>query len=219
MTGISFDDIQLDPSVSRGARGGAQMSTTIFEAASGHEQRNRNWANRRGRWDISYGLKTDAQCQYLLNFWHARHGRAYGFRMKDWSDFRVPLWRNTPGDVDTVPTMHTTDGATASFQIVKVYGDAARSYTRDIVKVVSGSDQVWDNGSPLTRVTDYTIDYATGIITLSGAITATSGHAITVACEFDVPVRFDTDEQPITIDDHGIYSWSGIPLREIRDIT
>jgi uncharacterized protein (TIGR02217 family) len=39
---------------------------------------------------------------------------------------------------------------------------------------------------------------------------------ITADFEFDVPVRFDTDELQISIDSFNSGSWSGINLIEVR---
>jgi uncharacterized protein (TIGR02217 family) len=43
---------------------------------AGHEQRNVDWAEARGRWDVASGLKNQAQLDELIAFLRARKGRA-----------------------------------------------------------------------------------------------------------------------------------------------
>jgi uncharacterized protein (TIGR02217 family) len=68
----------------------------------------------------------------------------------------------------------------------------------------------------LTTPGDYTYSTTTGIVTLSGALAATTGHAITGSFEFDTPVRFDTDELDGSIIRRGLVDWKGIKLIEVR---
>jgi uncharacterized protein (TIGR02217 family) len=219
---MAFHEVQFPPSISQGAVGGVRFSTTIIGLSSGFEHRNINWSKRRGEWDVSHGLKTDEQIEQLIAFFHACHGKAYGFRFKDWADYRVPLWRNTPGDLAAdgfgIPVMFTTDGVTNHFQITKAYTDGVATYSRQIQKPVSGSVQVLNNGVQIFSPVDWTVDTTTGIITLSSAIAATTGHTIAVACEYDVPCRFDTDDMKVAVNMVDNFAWSAIPVIEIRDI-
>jgi len=59
---------------------------TVVAISAGHEKRNVNWAEARGRWDVASGLKKQAQLDELIAFCRARRGKAYGFRFKDWTD-------------------------------------------------------------------------------------------------------------------------------------
>jgi uncharacterized protein (TIGR02217 family) len=216
---ISFVEVQFPTAISQGATGGARFSTTIQTLSSGFEHRNINWARRRGEWDVSTGLQTQLQCEALLDFFHARFGRAWGFRFKDWTDFRVPRWASVPGDLFGFPVFFTTNGTTGTFQITKVYGDSGGSYVRMIQKPVAGTYAFFNNGAPMAESTDFSIDITTGIVTLSNAIKATTGHQIAGYTEFDTPARFDTDDMKLTITTTEIYAWGPIPIVEIRDIT
>ena len=53
------------------------------------QKRNVNWAEARGRWDVASGLKKQAQIDELIAFFRARMGKAYGFRFKDWTDYKA----------------------------------------------------------------------------------------------------------------------------------
>lgn len=214
----TFHEVRFPTDISQGAVGGPRFSTTIIALSSGFEKRNINWANRRGEWDVAKGLQTQEQVEALLDFFHARNGMAYGFRFKDWGDYRVPRWRYTPGDIGGFPVMFTTNGATNTFQMTKIYSDTAATYVRLIQKPVAGSYAFFNNGVQMIEHTDFTLDTTTGIVTLSAAVTATSGHLIAGYSEFDVPARFDTDDMKLTTTTTEIYGWTAIPVVEIRDI-
>jgi len=212
----AFHEVQFPPSISMGAVGGPRFSTTVTTLSGGSEQRNVNWAKARGEWDVAHGLKTEQQVDQLLAFFHARNGKAYGFRFKDWSDYRLPRWIDTPGDIEPIPVIFTTNGTTRTFQIVKVYGDTAGSYVRTIAKPVAGTVQMLNNG---VQTFAFTVDVTTGIVTLNSSIYTTTGHQIAVVCEFDVPCRFDTDDMKLTTTMVDNFSWSAIPVVETREIT
>ncbi len=211
----AFHEVQFPPSISMGAVGGPRFSTTITTLSGGTEQRNINWAKARGEWDVAHGLKTDQQVEELLAFFHARAGKAFGFRFKDWSDYRLPRWIDVPGDLAPIPVMFTTDGTTNVIQITKTYGDTAGFYVRDIAKPVAGTVQMLDNG---VQSFAFTVDNTTGLITLAPVLAATTGHHIAVVCEFDVPARFDTDDMKLTTTMVDNFSWSTIPVVETREI-
>ena len=50
------------------------------------------------------------------------------------------------------------------------------------------------------------------MVTLSSAIYATTGHEISGFLEFDVPVRFDTDTQNLTLNGNELIKWDSIPV-------
>jgi uncharacterized protein (TIGR02217 family) len=215
----SFHEVQFPPEISYGATGGPNFRTTIITLSSGSEQRNIEWSLSRGQWDVAHGLKTQAELNILLNFFFARRGKAYGFRFKDWSDYRLPFWLYTPGDSGGFPVLFTTDGVTTHFQLTKVYSDTANSYSRVITKPVAGTFAFFNNGVPLTSGPDYALDLTTGIVTLATSVFTLVGHQIAGYCEFDVPVRFDVDDMKTSINDFDNLSWQQIPIVEIREIS
>jgi uncharacterized protein (TIGR02217 family) len=81
MTG--FHEVRFPDNIAYGATGGPEFATTVVATGSGHEKRNVNWAQARGRWDVASGLKKPAQIDELIAFFRARRGKAYGFRFKD----------------------------------------------------------------------------------------------------------------------------------------
>ena len=211
---MAFHEVQFPPTISYGAVGGPGFHTTVLTLASGFEKRNIDWSRARAQYDVAHGVKTQAELNLLLKFFVARRGKAYGFRFKDWSDFRVPYWETTPGDKDALQVIGLTDsGTTSQLQVFKTYSDIAAEYDRPLYKLVTGTFSLYSNG---TVTTDYTVDLDTGIVTLGATLKATTGHVIACSSEFDVPVRFDTDDMKVTIADFDNFSWGQIPLVELR---
>jgi uncharacterized protein (TIGR02217 family) len=209
----SFDEVQFPPNISAGAQGGPGFNTTVLTLDSGMEHRNINWSRERPVYDVSTGIKTAEDARAYQKFFYARRGKAIGFRFKDWGDYRLPFWNNTPGDTDPIPVLFVTDGTTTHFQIYKVYGDSGGTpFNRKIVKVVAGTTNLFDNATPIYAPTHYSIDINTGIVTLTAGIYTTIGHEISGFLEFDVPCRFDTDTQNLTLNGNELIKWDSIPV-------
>lgn len=199
---MSFIEIQFPSDISYGATGGPIYSTDIVTLFSGHEQRNSNWKNARGRYNIASGIKTEKQWHELIAFFRARKGKAIGFRFKDWSDY------NAVGE-----QIGIGDGVKTEFQLVKFYTSGSTAVERAIKKPVAGSVTIHRNTN-LRGSLDYSVDYTTGVVSFTEPPAV--GVIITADFEFDVPVRFDTDELQISLDSFNSGSWNSIPLIEIR---
>lgn len=202
---MSFVETQFPPSIALGATGGANFSTDIITTFSGHEQRIINWAVARGRWNIATGIKGQADIDAVIAFFRARRGRAVGFRFKDWSDYRV-----TGGNIGI------GDGTTIFFQLRKQYTSGSVTVGRDITKPVAGTLTVYVDAVQQTLNTDYAVDTTTGVIEFATA--PANAAVITADFEFDVPVRFDTDELDIMMQTPSLGAWSNIALIEIRPV-
>jgi uncharacterized protein (TIGR02217 family) len=198
---MSFSEIQFPPDISYGASGGPMFSTDIVTTFSGHEQRNSNWSAARAKYNIATGVKTESQCQALIAFFRARKGKAMGFRFKDWSDYKAIAQPIGEGDDET-----------DSFQLIKLNTSGGQTAMRDITKPVSASVKVYVDAE--LQLSGYTINYATGIITFTEPPELEA--VITADFEFDVPVRFDTDELSLTVESFNTGSWNSIPLIEVR---
>jgi Conserved hypothetical protein 2217 (DUF2460) len=85
----SFHEVRFPDNIAYGATGGPEFATTVVATGSGHEKRNVNWSEARGRWDVASGLKKQAQIDELIAFFRARRGKAYGLRFKDWADYKA----------------------------------------------------------------------------------------------------------------------------------
>ncbi|WP_334128919.1 DUF2460 domain-containing protein [Sneathiella sp.] len=201
---MSFHEVRFPTRISYGAIGGPRFSTTVQVLNSGYEQRNINWAEARREYSFDISPSRGAEWTAVLDFFHARRGRAYGFRLKDFGDFVMP-----------VQAIATGDGTATAFQIVKRYGDPedlAPAYSRPLRKIVAGTVSVALGETPLE--TGWSVDVTTGILTFESA--PADGAVINVACEFDVPVRFDTDLMQAAIPGPDIHHWQNVKLVEIR---
>jgi uncharacterized protein (TIGR02217 family) len=213
----SFDEVQFPPNISAGAQGGPGFNTGILTLDSGLEHRNINWSRERPTYDVSTGIKTIQDAVAYQKFFYARRGRAIGFRFKDWSDYRLPFWDKTPGDIDPIPVFFITDGHTDHFQVYKVYSAGGTPFQRKITKLVQGTVNLFHNATPIYDTPgdvggDYQTDHNTGVITLSPAIWGTTGHEISGFMEFDVPVRFDTDTQNLSLNGNELIKWDSITV-------
>ena len=168
---------------------------------AGHEQRNVNWAEARGRWDVASGLKNQQQLDELIAFFRGRKGRAYGFRFKDWTDYKA-----------TGQLLGTGDGAQNQFQLVKRYPSGIVIEVRTIAKPVAGTVRIYKDG--VEQLSGWLVNVTTGLITFTTAPAA--GVDITADFEFDVPVRFDTDHMAVTIESYRLHRWQPIPILELR---
>lgn len=205
-----FHEVQFPPNISYGAIGGPGFNTTVLTLASGFERRNINWSKARAQYDVAHGVKTQTDLDELLQFFYARNGKAYGFRFKDWADFNL-------SSAGTPQWVFATDGVTAAFQVSKIYTDAGNTYARPIRKPVGDTFTLFKAGVAWPFSGNWALDFNTGIVTITDAPTiASTGVVITCITQFDVPVRFDTDDMKTSINEYNNFSWGQIPLIEVR---
>ena len=196
-----FHEVQFPVDISYGASGGPEYSTDIVTVGSGYEQRNINWEQSRGRWNVAQGVKTKSQMDALIAFFRARMGKAYGFRFKDWTDYK------SSGQL-----IGTGDGYQDEFQLIKTYSDGIVTMTRAIKKPVLGTAKIYVDG--VLRTGGVSVNITNGIVAFNSP--PLFGQAITADFEFDVPARFDSDYMPVTIQSHQVYSWDAITIIEIK---
>ena len=196
-----FHEVQFPPDISYGASGGPGYSTTVVTTVSGHERRNANWAAARGKWNVAHGLKKREQVAALIAFFRARKGRAYGFRFRDWTDYQA-----------FAQPLGVGNGSNRTFQLIKRYASGGEIEPRIIAKPVSGTVKIYRDG--VQAVTGWTVNSATGLVTFTTA--PASGVQVTADFDFDVPVRFDSDQMDITIETYQLGSWGQIQVLEIR---
>lgn len=200
---MAFDEVELPRTMAYGYQAGGGFSTDIVVTGGGHEKRNQNWLRARHKFEIDITQMQQNELDVLVAFFLARNGRARGFRLYDWADHVI-----AGGSIGT------GDGTTTTFQIVKHYESGGRQYTRRITKPVLSTVVV--------RVGNVGASIVTASVQTQGTVVVTApatGQAVSVSCEFDVPVRFDTDQMFITIEAYEQNNWQGIPLIEIRDVT
>lgn len=190
--GAAFHESAIFPTdISDGSMGGPTYLTFVHGVDSGREQRLPQWPYGKYQFDAQYGAKRVEQMEALMRFYHARQGKAYGFRYRDPMDWKSCAVNDTPANDDQTLVGSAVGGET-SIQLIKNYTDGGVTLVRPIRKPVSGTVILKKNATPLVLTTDYTIDHTTGIITLVSALVALD--VVTGGYEFHVPCRFDSDE-------------------------
>lgn len=205
-----FHEVQFPVDISFGSAGGPGFSTSVIETASGAEQRNINWAAARARYDIGTGIRGEDDLAAVLAFFRARAGRAYGFRFKDWADYKSCPPASAPAPTDQLIGMG--DGLNGDFQLRKTYADAVAAHVRTITKPVAGSVRVALNG--VEQISGWQVDTTNGVISFIDP--PAIGIEISAGFEFDVPVRFDTDQLNMSFETFRAGDIPNIALVEIR---
>ncbi|BAU90058.1 glycoside hydrolase [Methylorubrum populi] len=207
-----FHEVRFPLDVALRGSGGPVRRTEIVTLASGREHRNSRWADSRRRYDAGLGIRTLDALHAVLGFFEERRGRLYGFRYRDRVDHRSGPPSRPVAPIDQ--RIGTGDGATRDFTLIKTYGSGPEAYRRIIAKPVAGSVRVAVNGIevPPRKVT---CDPATGQVSFAADAVPPPDAAVTAGYEFDVPVRFDTDELTIDLAAFTAGEVPRIPLIEI----
>lgn len=195
---VAFLEIQFPVDIAQGTNGGPVYSTRVITMSSGAEVRIQNWEEAKLKYQIGY-TANPTDMDTIIAFFRNVAGRAYAWRLKDWSDFQA-----------TMQTLDNTAGGT-TLALTKTYVYGAYSQIRRINKPCNnGTFHLYHNGVEVTS--GFTVDYTTGIVSVSGGVAsgtwAWSG-------EFDVPVRFDQDNLEFTQDNVGKRTLQAIPTTEI----
>lgn len=203
-----FTETLLDLGYDYGCTSRFNWKTSIVEHGNGNEQRNCEWSQPLGNWQV--GDRTfylaNGQSLYLKDFFEARRGSYEGFRFKDWSDYQAV---NSP--------IGTGNGVQTQFQLVKQYSIGAVKYNRVVTKPVLGTVSVFINGFPLDGLL-WSVNGSNGLLTFSSPPTG----AITASFEFHVPVQFTQDTCTLQLlaayADTGEQLWriSSLSVEEIR---
>ncbi|MEP1767669.1 MAG: DUF2460 domain-containing protein [Sulfitobacter sp.] len=209
---MNFHEIQFPADLSFGALGGPQRRVDVVTLANGYEERNTPWAHSRRVYDAGLGLRSLDDIEAVISFYEARYGQMYGFRWKDWSDYKSSKPSAATSRFDQEIALG--DGSTTSFQIIKNYRSGAHSYARPITKPVKGSVIVSVEQDDKQEAIDYSVDVTTGIITFLNP--PDPDTRIYAGFEFDVPVRFDSDSLLTNIANFQAGQVPDIPVREVR---
>lgn len=200
---------RLPEGIERGSGFGPTYRNVIQEAISGNEQRFAQWTKCRGVGDLSFGLLTSADpmgdFRAILAMWRAHVGSLYPWRFRDWSDYQA-----------NNEFFGTGNGSAVAFQLTMTYDpglillgvSGALRYIRNIALL---------DGAPVIKIdsvvaSGYTINSA-GIVTFATA--PASSKPLTWTGMFDVPVRFDTNQLSVIMNEADLASIRSIPIREV----
>ncbi len=209
---MTFHEVRYPTNLSFGSSGGPERRTEIVTLVNGYEERNSPWLDSRRHYDAGSGMRSLDDLDALLAFFEARQGQLYAFRWKDWSDFKTCRPSHAVSQLDQ--QIGTGDGVARVFQLTKAYVSGSQTYKRTIVKPVAGTARVAVNGVPRIETVDFTVNTATGTITFN--LPPAAGLAVTAGCEFDVPVRFDTDRISTSLATFQAGQIPSVPVVEVR---
>ncbi|PZQ51638.1 MAG: TIGR02217 family protein [Rhodovulum sulfidophilum] len=208
---MNFHEVRFPAPLSVGSSGGPERRTEIVTLRNGSEERNTPWRHSRRRYDAGLGVRSLDDLAEVTAFFEARQGQLFGFRWKDWADFKSCRPSEQPGPSDQ--WIGTGDGDTRTFALTKAYASGDQTYRRPITKPVAGSVVVAVAGVIRTAA-GFGLDPATGVVTLTEA--PAEGAAVTAGFEFDVPVRFDTDRIAVSVSGFLAGEIPAVPVIEVR---
>jgi uncharacterized protein (TIGR02217 family) len=206
---MNFHEIRFPLSIAFHSTGGPQRKTEIVTLGSGFEERNAVWASSKRSYDVGSGVRSLDDLSAVIAFFEARMGRLYGFRFKDFADYKscAPGAAIAPLD----QSIGTGDGTSAVFALCKTYASGPASWTRAIPKPVAGTVRIAVAGAEMTG--GFTLDTTSGLVTFAAPPAA--GAAISAGFEFDCPVRFDSDTLSVNLASFQAGEIPSIPVVEI----
>lgn len=216
---MAFNNSFIFPTkISSGSQGGPRWATEVVTTDGGHEFRNQPWAYPLHDYDVAYGVKTIADLETLVAAFHGARAMLNGFRYVDPLDSKSCARDSSPSYTDQTIVESATGGETTA-QLIKTYSYGGVTLDRKITRPY-GTVSLGINGTEKTEDTHFTVDKTTGVIDFTGgsspngALTATD--TVTAGYTFHVPVRFDTNTMPITLQEY-TYGSASVPLTEIRE--
>ncbi len=209
---MNFHEVRFPANLTFGSVGGPERRTEVVTLANGYEERNTPWAHARRRYDAGVGMRSLDDVETLVAFFESRRGQLFGFRWKDWSDFKSGPPSADPLYEDQL--IAWGDGEQTAFQLTKTYKSGGHDYVRPIQKPVAGSVLIGIQGDQLVETIHYTVDATTGIVTFETA--PDIGAEVTAGFEFDVPVRFDTDRIQTSVASFQAGDVPHVPVVEVR---
>lgn len=200
-----FHEIRFPSKIARGAEVVNRSRTSVHSSGGGQERRNKRWSSQLRIFDATRGITSTSDLEAVRAFHIVMDGRHAGFRFQDFSDYTA-----------TAQLVDTSAGGT-SFQLRKGYVAGEVTKWRTITKPVRGTVSLTLNGANVVVLeegqtidgqfpdfgqtefgfnpeidTHFTVDHTTGIITPSQALIAED--VLLASFEFDVPVRFGSDD-------------------------
>lgn len=182
---MAFDWVRLPTHVEVDAQSIVEFRTGVITLSNKEEVRNSEWSRHRRKFNISYGIDTVETYKEVIAFFYARQGKKRAFLFRDWSDFELIE------EVQGLASEVLVDGV---LQIRKTYTSGPSSYSFDITRPIISTIVVYVDGEVYSP-SNYTY-LSFGKIDFGAVIPV---GTISISCEYDCIVRFDSDELPINI--------------------
>lgn len=215
---MAFLDIEFPRKMKFHSAGGPRFSTNVNSGFGGQEQRNQNWSGSRAKYSVSLvtpasGVSSRrAYVDAVQALFNIAKGKANSFRLWDARDHSLAGQQ-----------IGTGNGSQTTFQLIKNYTIGSYTFARNITKpVMAPAVDYLGNAlanSIVITPAPMSVDPATGIVTYAAAPGGGTPIIVT-AGDFHVPVRFDTDELTLEVEesyvkgDQIIISVNGVSLVE-----
>jgi uncharacterized protein (TIGR02217 family) len=206
---VTIPAYRLPAYIEKGSQFGPTFRNVIQEASAGNEQRLAQWTKSKRVGNLSYGLQMSSDplgdFKAIVAMFLGHFGSLSPFRFRDWSDY-----------IATNEVFGTGTGSQTQFQLSKTYdpqlillGTAGSFFYVRAITLLASTPVIAINN---VATTAYTIS-ASGMVTFTTA--PASGAQLTWSGEFDVPVRFDTDQLPVVLNEADVASMNSIPIKEV----
>lgn len=197
----TFLELQLDPLVSQGTKGGLAFNTLVVANPTRAEQRFQQQS--RGYWKLTINLldKSKVQMQAIADHFEAVRGKTYGWRFRN---FRNYIATNEP-----VPLIDATH-----MQLIKTRTKGGITTVESIRKPdMTLPITLTRNGSSFLSAGNWSLDTTTGIVTF---LASQTGNNFTWSGQHDMAARFDVDDFGATWTDFDIFDLDSINVMEIQ---
>lgn len=173
---------RLDPCISYGFERGLEFYTERDVVTSGHDVRTGLWVRGQHTYN-AVKVHTPAEFAAIRRLHAVVRGSLVAWRFKDWFDYQL-----------TDEPIGTAAGGAQTLPIRRTETLDGLDYVDYIEAPVDGTVVLKADGTPIAA----TVDLANGEL----GFTATAGQALTVTCEFDRWVIFETDRLPSSYDNY-----------------
>ncbi len=190
----NFQDILLPEFISVHLKGGPSFATSCASTVSGREIRvlEREYAVQ--KYTLTGARLSMDQFHEFNCFFRSRKGMYHSFRMRDHADFKLE---------HQLVAAHSDE--TFNYEIFKKYEDNISSYFRRITTLRSSTVK--------SNMAYEAIDYIRGIIFLDSLLL--KGQTLIISAEFDVAVRFCSDEFKYSFSQDGSVIIDELELQEV----
>lgn len=178
---MTYQAITFPPKIAVGALRDTDWSTTVNRTFGGWSQRNSNRSRAVHSWDLSFAVRVVSDYRAIESHFHQSRGQLHTFPFKDYLDFEV-------AQADGVLTLVSG----SIYQMYRRYG-GTNAFDRKITRPKTGTVTVYRTRTGSTTTISPTIDYATGLVTVSSHV---DGDTYAWAGQFDVPCRYSSDKLP-----------------------
>lgn len=180
---MSYLDAYLQPCPGYGWEGGPTFRTQIVELKSGRERRNAEWSRARHKFTAPFNNISKSAYRNIKQMHLVCRGMLHAFRFRDELDFQA-----------VNEQFGTGNGTRRDFQLAKTSTLDGISYTREVF-ALAAVPVITINGTPTSA---FAVNTRTGKVIFDSA--PADGAVLRWTGEFDIWVRFATDDLPFSID-------------------